>query len=49
MNAPPKLLDVESGADTDSWIAPASGPAGKRAYGGQFAAQNLAPNTFTAM
>jgi acyl-CoA thioesterase II len=35
MSALLKLLDVESGADTDSWIGPASGPAGKRAYGGQ--------------
>jgi acyl-CoA thioesterase II len=37
-----KLLDLESGADADSWIGPASGPAGKRAYGGQFVAQSLA-------
>jgi acyl-CoA thioesterase len=42
MSALLKLLDVESGAETDSWIGPASGPAGKRAYGGQFVAQSLA-------
>jgi acyl-CoA thioesterase len=36
------LLGVELGGDTDSWIGPASGPAGKRAYGGQFVAQSLA-------
>lgn len=36
------LLDVRPGPGTDSWIGPASGPAGKRAYGGQFVAQSLA-------
>ncbi|KUI42565.1 acyl-CoA thioesterase II [Mycobacterium sp. IS-1590] len=36
------LLEVRSGTETDSWIGPASGPAGKRAYGGQFVAQSLA-------
>jgi len=36
-----KLLDVAPGATEDSWIGAASGPAGKRAYGGQFAAQSL--------
>ena len=42
MSALPKLLDVAPGADADTWIGPASGPAGKRAYGGQFVAQSLA-------
>ena len=37
-----KLLDLKPGADADNWIGPASGPAGKRAYGGQFVAQSLA-------
>ena len=37
-----ELLDVRAGAEADSWIGPASGPAGKRAYGGQFVAQSLA-------
>jgi len=35
-----RLVDVR--ADGDSWIGAASGPAGKRAFGGQFAAQALA-------
>ena len=30
------------GADADTWIGPASGPEGKRAFGGQFVAQSLA-------
>lgn len=34
------LLDVVPGAR--GWVGPASGPAGKRAFGGQFAAQSLA-------
>ena len=33
MSALLTLLDLESGADADTWIGPASGPAGKRAYG----------------
>src|SRR4029453_6859825 len=37
-----KLLDLKPGADADTWLGPASGPAGKRAYGGQFVAQSLA-------
>jgi acyl-CoA thioesterase II len=37
-----ELLDVQEGADTETWIGPASGPEGKRAYGGQFVAQSLA-------
>jgi acyl-CoA thioesterase-2 len=37
-----KLLDLKPGADADNWNGPASGPAGKRAYGGQFVAQSLA-------
>lgn len=36
------LLDVRPGEAADHWIGPASGPAGKRAYGGQFMAQSLA-------
>ena len=36
------LLDVRAGAGPDAWIGPASGPEGKRAYGGQFVAQTLA-------
>lgn len=36
------LLELRPGAETDSWVGPASGPAGKRAYGGQFVAQSLA-------
>ena len=37
-----KLLELSPGGDTDSWVGPASGPDGKRAYGGQFVAQSLA-------
>jgi acyl-CoA thioesterase II len=36
------LLELQRGADVDTWIGPASGPAGKRAFGGQFVAQSLA-------
>ncbi len=36
------LLELRPGAHTDGWVGPASGPAGKRAYGGQFVAQSLA-------
>lgn len=36
------LLELRPGADADSWAGPASGPAGKRAYGGQLVAQSLA-------
>ena len=42
MSALLKLLDLDRGADADTWIGPASGPAGKRSYGGQFVAQSLA-------
>ena len=42
MSALLKLLDVAPGSAVDSWIGPASGPAGKRSYGGQFVAQSLA-------
>ncbi|OBI84814.1 acyl-CoA thioesterase II [Mycobacterium sp. E740] len=35
------LLELRGGGD-DAWIGPASGPEGKRAYGGQFVAQSLA-------
>jgi len=36
------LLDVQAGDNEDTWIGPASGPEGKRSYGGQFMAQSLA-------
>jgi acyl-CoA thioesterase len=42
MSALLKLLDLSPGDDPDTWIGPASGPAGKRSYGGQFVAQSLA-------
>jgi acyl-CoA thioesterase-2 len=37
-----RLLDVRPGASEDTWIGAASGPEGKRAFGGQFMAQSLA-------
>jgi acyl-CoA thioesterase II len=37
-----KLLDVQAGADDNTWIGLPSGPEGKRAFGGQFVAQSLA-------
>ena len=37
-----KLLELKQGAADDMWIGPASGPEGKRAFGGQFVAQSLA-------
>lgn len=37
-----KLLDVQPGDGEDNWIGCASGPDGKRSYGGQFVAQSLA-------
>jgi acyl-CoA thioesterase-2 len=37
-----KLLDVQPADAEDVWIGAASGPDGKRAYGGQFVAQSLA-------
>jgi acyl-CoA thioesterase II len=37
-----KLLDLKRGAGEDIWIGPASGPEGKRSFGGQFVAQSLA-------
>jgi acyl-CoA thioesterase II len=42
MSALLELLDLKAGADADTWVGPASGPAGKRSYGGQFVAQSLA-------
>ena len=36
------LLELQPGADADTWLGPASGPEGKRAFGGQFVAQSLA-------
>ena len=36
------LLDVEPGSAEHAWVGPASGPEGKRAFGGQFMAQSLA-------
>ncbi|HYO05214.1 MAG TPA: acyl-CoA thioesterase domain-containing protein [Mycobacterium sp.] len=41
MSALLRLLDLEAGPSEDSWIGPASGPEGKRAFGGQFMAQTL--------
>jgi acyl-CoA thioesterase-2 len=37
-----RLLDVRQAGADDSWTGPASGPEGKRAFGGQFMAQSLA-------
>jgi acyl-CoA thioesterase-2 len=37
-----KLFELQPGAEADTWIGPGSGPAGKRAFGGQFVAQSLA-------
>lgn len=37
-----EVLDVAAGERADTWTGVPSGPAGKRAYGGQFAAQSLA-------
>jgi acyl-CoA thioesterase-2 len=37
-----KLLDLQPGDAEDTWVGPASGPDGKRSYGGQFVAQSLA-------
>lgn len=42
MSALLRLLDVGPGAYEESWLGPASGPEGKRAFGGQFMAQSLA-------
>ncbi|MET0456047.1 MAG: acyl-CoA thioesterase domain-containing protein, partial [Mycobacterium sp.] len=42
MSALLRLLDVRQGDSGDSWVGPASGPEGKRAFGGQFMAQSLA-------
>src|SRR5919112_3748500 len=42
-----ELLELSPGEDTDTWVGPASGPEGKRAYGGQFVAQSLAAATHT--
>lgn len=42
MSALLRLLDVQPGESEESWIGPASGPEGKRAFGGQFMAQSLA-------
>ncbi len=36
------LLELEPGDTNDVWVGPASGPEGKRAFGGQFVAQSLA-------
>lgn len=37
-----KLFELQRGTDHETWIGPASGPEGKRAFGGQFVAQSLA-------
>lgn len=42
MSALLDLLDVRAGDGAGNWIGPASGPAGKRSFGGQFMAQSLA-------
>ncbi|MEU0494301.1 acyl-CoA thioesterase domain-containing protein [Mycobacterium sp. NPDC006124] len=42
MSALLRLLDVEQAASQDAWTGAASGPEGKRAFGGQFMAQSLA-------
>ena len=42
MSALLRLLDVQPGPSEGSWAGPASGPQGKRAFGGQFMAQSLA-------
>lgn len=42
MSALLRLLDVQPGQSDGSWIGSASGPEGKRAFGGQFMAQSLA-------
>ncbi|MGH3581226.1 MAG: acyl-CoA thioesterase [Mycobacterium sp.] len=42
MSALLTLLDVRPGQSDGSWVGPASGPEGKRAFGGQFMAQSLA-------
>ena len=36
------LFALRQGDSEDSWVGPASGPEGKRSYGGQFTAQSLA-------
>lgn len=42
MSALLRLLELTPGAAADTWVGPASGPTGKRSYGGQFVAQSLA-------
>jgi acyl-CoA thioesterase-2 len=42
MSALLRLLDVTPLDGEDGWLGPASGPEGKRAYGGQFMGQSLA-------
>jgi acyl-CoA thioesterase len=42
MSALLDLLDVQAGVDEDTWLGPASGPEGKRSFGGQFMGQSLA-------
>jgi acyl-CoA thioesterase II len=42
-----RLLDVRPGQADDCWIGPASGPVGKRSFGGQFMAQTLAAAAHT--
>lgn len=37
-----ELLELQPGDAADRWFGPASGPAGKRAFGGHLAAQSLA-------
>lgn len=47
MSALLDLLDVRPGAGEDVWHGPASGPEGKRSFGGQFMAQSLAAASHT--
>lgn len=42
MSELPRLLDLDEHDDEDTWTGPASGPDGKRAFGGLRAAQSLA-------
>ncbi len=42
MSALLDLLNLRPGTAADTWIGPASGPEGKRSFGGQFMAQSLA-------
>lgn len=47
MSALLALFELTPGAAAGTWVGPASGPEGKRAYGGQFMAQSLAAAALT--